>query len=95
MFYPKDSINKLYLCKSGGWTAVINAEDATEAVTKAVTQALEHFAVKDEPNFVIGSLILCQEIVEDLETATYFYSGAILANAGFHELAKDLEQINE
>lgn len=95
MFYPKDSINKLYLCKSGGWTSIINAEDATEAVTKAVTEALEHFATKDEPNFVIGSLILCQEIVEDLETATYFYSGAILANAGFHELAKDLEQINE
>lgn len=95
MFYPKDSINKLYLCKSGGWTAVINAEDAAEAATKAVTQALEHFATKDEPNFVIGSLILCQEIVEDLETATYLYSGAILANAGFHELAKDLEQINE
>jgi hypothetical protein len=38
---------------------------------------------------------MCQEITEDLENAHFFSSSAILANAGFHDLAKDLEPINE
>jgi hypothetical protein len=95
MFYPKNSIKKLFFCKSGGWTSVINAEDAAEAVTQAMTEALEHFATTDQSNFVVGSAIMCQEINEDLENAKFFHSSAILANAGFHDLAKDLESINE
>jgi hypothetical protein len=95
MFYPQNSIKKLYLCKSGGWHSVINAEDATEAVTQAMTEALIHFASTDQANFVVGTAIMCQEITEDLENAHFFSSSAILANAGFHDLAKDLEPINE
>lgn len=95
MFIPEKSKQKLFLCKSGGWTSIVQAEDWADAASKAVIEALTHFAEKDEPNFVIGSLIMCQEIVEDLETATYFYTPVILADAGFHELAKDLEAINE
>jgi hypothetical protein len=38
---------------------------------------------------------MCQEINEDLENAKFFHSAQILANAGFHDLAKDLESINE
>ena len=58
-------------------------------------EALTHFAEKDEPNFVIGSLIMSQEIIEDLESATYFYTPVVLADAGFHDLAKDLQVSNE
>jgi hypothetical protein len=93
MFYPKNSVKKLFLCKSGGWSSIVNADDASEAVTLAVTEALEHFAAKDEPNFIVGSLIMSQEIKEDFEAATYFSTPAILANAGFHDLAKDLETL--
>ena len=95
MFYPENSIKKLFLCKSGGWQSVINAEDAAEAVTQAMTEALIHFATTDQPNFVVGTAIMCQEINEDLEKAYFFSSSAILANAGFHDLAKDLEPIQE
>lgn len=95
MFIPKNSSQKLFFCKSGGWSSVVLAGDAAEAATKAVTEALEDFAMHDQKNFVIGSLILCQEIIEDLETATYLYSPMVLADAGFHELAKDLEATNE
>ncbi len=95
MFYPKNSIKKLFFCKSGDWASVINAEDAAEAVTQAMTEALVHFATTEQENFVVGSAIMCQEINEDLENARFFHSGAILANAGFHDLAKDLEPINE
>ena len=95
MFIPEKSKQKLFLCTSGGWTSVVSAEDASDAASKAVVEALTHFAEKDEPNFVVGSLIMCQEIVQDLEKATYFYTPAVLADAGFHDLAKDLIPVNE
>jgi|DEB19_MinimDraft_3_1074340.scaffolds.fasta_scaffold32958_2 hypothetical protein len=95
MFLPPNSRKKLYLCQSGGWSSVINAEDASEAAAKAMTESLEHFVVQDEPNFTVGTLISCQEIIEDFESATYFLSTAVLADAGFHELAKDLIPANE
>lgn len=80
---------------SAGWRSVVTAEDPAEAVSKAVAEAVTHFALSDKENFVIGSLILCQEILEDLESATYFYAPEVLADAGFHDLAKDLEKLNE
>jgi hypothetical protein len=95
MFIPEKSKQKIFICKSGGWTSIVQAEDCADAASKAVIEALTHFAEKDEPNFVIGSLIMSQEIIEDLESATYFYTPVVLADAGFHDLAKDLQVSNE
>ncbi len=95
MFIPEKSKQKVFLCKSGGWTCVVQAEDWADAASKAVTEALMYFVEKDQDNFVVGSVILCQEIVEDLESCTFFYTPAVLADAGFHDLAKDLTVTNE
>lgn len=94
MIIPKNNLKKLFICQSADWLNIINAEDESEAAAMAVTEAVE-WACKKGNQFNIGMMISCQEINKNDDSCSYVYSPTVLADAGFHEMAKELIKSNK
>lgn len=92
MVILKSFKQKIFLVKSGDWECAVNASDAEDAASKAVEQVMLTHQEAGVEDFNMGFLISCQEILEDLEKTSYVYSSTILANNGYHDLAKELAQ---
>jgi hypothetical protein len=91
MVILKNFKQKIFLVQSGGWECVVNAEDVTDACSKALEQAMACYKEAGLENISLGFLMSCQEIKEDLENISYVHTAAILANNGHYELAKNLD----
>jgi len=89
MIIPKNNLKKLFLCQSADWIGLINAEDESEAAAMVVVEAIERACEKGN-QFNIGMMISCQEINKNDDSSSYIYSPTVLADAGFHEMAKEL-----
>lgn len=94
MIISKSNLKKLFICQSADWLSVISAEDESEAAAMAVTEAVE-CACKKGNQFNIGMMISCEEINKNNDLCSYIYSPTVLADAGFHEMAKELIQSNK
>jgi hypothetical protein len=94
MIISKNNLKKLFVCHSADWLVVVNAEDEQEAAALAVFEAVEH-AGKKSDNFNIGMMISCKEINKNDDSCSYIYSPTVLADAGFHDMAKQLIQSNK
>ena len=94
MILPKNKLKKLFICQSADWISVINADDECEAAAMAVSEAIT-IAGKKGDHLNIGMMISCQEINKNDDSCSYIYSPTVLADAGFHEMAKELIQSNK
>jgi len=94
MILPKNKLKKLFICQSADWISVINSDDEHEAAAMAVSEAIT-LAGKKGGHFNIGMMISCQEINKNDDSCSYIYSPTVLADAGFHEMAKELIQSNK
>jgi hypothetical protein len=94
MIISKSNLKKLFICQSADWLTVINAEDESEAAALAVSEAVNRACKKDN-HFNIGMFFSCQEINKNDDSCSYIYSPTVLADAGFHDMAKELIQSNK
>ena len=97
MFRKVNSSTFLYLCQSADWQCVIQAEDHESAATQAVENLMTSSGEGGNLSMVVTVTKLDNNILEissneDKEIRTY-YSPMILANAGFHNEAKKLDEI--
>ena len=91
MVILKNFKQKIFLVQSGDWECVVNAEDVTDACSKALEQVMMCFKEAGLEDINLGFLMSCQEFQEDLEKISYVHTTTILANNGHYELAKNLE----
>lgn len=91
MVILKSFKQKIFLVQSGDWECVVNAEDVTDACSKALEQAMACYKEAGLGSINLGFLMSCREFEEDLEKVSYVHTAAILANNGHYELAKNLE----
>jgi len=91
MVILKNFKQKIFLVQSGDWECVVNAEDVTDACSKALEQVMLCLQEAGLGDINLGFLMSCQEIQEDLEKISYVHTTTILANNGYYELAKNLE----
>ena len=87
----------LFYISSSDWEVVLGAENEVEAATKALEEKL----TTDPQNTNISTVILALNISQSISTADpteslhILYSPKILANAGFHEESKRLQELIE
>lgn len=82
-----------YYVQSGNWTKIVRAADPMEAATIAVEQI---YNSSNSKTYKVGVVTLIWDVKDkrnnDLEKQLYLYTPAILANAGFHDIAKKLDE---
>jgi len=85
----------LYLVKCSGWQVAVSSDSHEEACTQAVTHMLKKEGDQLSLSCVIISANVSKSIDFDFnEEHTMFHaSSKILANAGFHNISKNLKQI--
>ena len=86
---------KLYLVKCSDWQVAVSSTDHYEACTSAVT----HMINEKGKNLKLSCVIVSVDVssfAEDLreDEATMFHPASkILANAGLHDISKNLKQV--
>jgi hypothetical protein len=81
-----------YFVQSGNWTKIVRATDPMEAATVAIEQV---YNSADSKTYKVGVVTLIWDVKDkrdnNLDKQLYLYTPAILANAGFHDIAKKLD----
>lgn len=89
-----------FLCQSADWQCVIQAEDEESAATMAMEKLMfEDDEKKSNYKLSVATVVekLKNNMIEDggAEEPVVFYTPLILANAGFHTEAANLEKVLE
>lgn len=82
-----------FFVKSGNWSKIVRASDPMEAATVAIEQI---YNSANSKTYKVGVVTLIWDVKDkrdnNLDKQLYLYTPAILANAGFHEIAKQLDE---
>lgn len=95
MFRKVNSPTFLFLCQSADWQCVIESEDEESAATEAVESLMSSNSGQGNLSIVISVLKLNNNLIDyqDQKEIKTYYSPVILANAGFHAEARQLDLI--
>ena len=86
---------KTYIVSCGGWQSISSGISAEDASTKSIEEMVKIQGDKLPVSPVIETVCL-SDIEEDLELEQYrefIYCPKVLANAGFHETAKNFSKL--
>lgn len=84
------NIHFFFICQTANWQTVVLSDTEENACTSAI-----ELMIREKKNFPIGEFIFCSKINFPNEKTTKlkwqrFFAPMILANAGFHNEAKNL-----
>lgn len=86
---------KKYIISCGGWQSISSGSSAEDASTKSIEEMVKIQGDNLPVSPVIETVCL-SDIEEDLELEQYkefIYCPKVLANAGFHETAKNFSKL--
>lgn len=91
----KDTLPAYYV-KTGNWNKIVRAVDPMEAATLAIEQI---YNSNNNKQYKVGVVTLIWDLKDkrdnNLEKQLYLYTPAILANAGYHDIAKKLDEYSQ
>lgn len=90
-----ENTNKKYIISCGGWSILSVGKNCEEAATKALERMVKTKGDKLSISPVIDSICF-SDLEEDIELEQYrelIYCPKILANAGYHETAKNFTKL--
>lgn len=81
-----------FYIKTGNWHRIVRASDPMEAATQAIEQI---YNSNNNKSYKVGVVTMIWDLKDkrdnNIEKQLFLYTPAILANAGFYEIAKKLD----